>query len=752
MNEQIFIEGTVESIIYSNQTNGYTVFSVSNGEDEEVVCVGYLSAITEGESVKLFGSYVVHPVYGKQFSTTHVERIIPTKTVDICKYLSSGVIKGVREKLAQKIVDKFKEDTFAVIEQQPQRLAEIKGISLERALAISEVFKEQTEMRRVMLFLQQLGITPAFAIKIYKTYKNATFDIVKTNPYTLADDITGIGFKTADVIAMKAGISPTSPFRVEAGIKYALLEGTLNGHVYLPKSRLIDYAAQLLNVPVELVFDGIVELQMKRAINQEVLTNSKDCDGNTDSAVYLSYFYYAENYVSKRLLTLASNTVQKSKSIENDISAIERETGITLAENQREAVRQAVTSGVLIVTGGPGTGKTTTINTIITLLKKYGNDIELAAPTGRAAKRMSEATGNPAKTIHRLLQNKFSAEGGEQQSFFKDENDPLEADVIIIDESSMVDILLMSSLLKAVPDGARLILVGDVNQLPSIGAGNVLNDVIESGCINVIKLKEVFRQAQKSAIVMNAHCINKGEYPALNHKESDFFFVGRANVEDVLYTTIDLVKKRLPNFVGECQLQDIQVITPMRKSPLGTQSLNNMLQQALNEKSEQKNERQYGSVTFREGDKVMQTKNNYSMAWRVIDSRGLQVEEGVGVFNGDTGIIRSIDTDNETVVVAFDENRLVNYDFTQLEELELAFAITVHKSQGSEYRIVVIPIFGGPPMLMSRNLLYTAITRAKELVVIVGDKGTLFKMVDNDKEVYRYTSLCERIRKMKEFL
>jgi len=744
MSEQTLLKGTVEHVVYRNAENGYTVFSVANGDDE-VTCVGFTAQIGEGEDVELIGSYVNHPVYGEQFNAKTIEKRIPTEESDICKYLGSGVIKGIREKTAEKIVALFGKDSFDVIEHEHEKLTEVKGITLERAIKISESFKEQAEMRKVMIFLQKLEISPTYSIKIYNEYKERTITIVKTNPYTLVDDIHGIGFKIADSIAERLGIKASSPYRIEASIKYALAEAAWNGHTYLPRSVLIEKVEMLIGVSSELVEQGILELQFERRINQEAV-----CEGG-EPAVYLNYYHYSENYIAKKLLQLSLNSRSLDKSIEKDIDKIEKLSNIKLARGQREAVKKALTNGALVITGGPGTGKTTTIKAIIDLLENEGCIIELAAPTGRAAKRITESSGREARTIHRLLKNKHLGENGELPEFVKNEDDPLEADVIIVDESSMIDTLLMGSLLKAVAIGTKLILVGDVNQLPSIGAGNVLKDIIKSGCLSIVELNEVFRQAQESAIIMNAHRILSGEYPRLNEKNSDFFLVRTESAEDVAETVANLAKNRLPNFMPLDPSVDIQVITPMRKSAVGTHSLNIALQQALNPKSSDKNERIYGSFTYREGDKVMQIKNNYNMPWRVVED-GIIIDEGDGIFNGDIGVLREIDEEAGRFTVIYDGNKIVKYDFSQLEELEPAYAITVHKSQGSEYKAVVIPIYGGPPMLLTRNLIYTAITRAKSLAVIVGSGNTLYRMIDNDKEVDRYTALESRLRKMRDFV
>ena len=595
-----------------------------------------------------------------------------------------------------------------------------------------------------MLYLQEHGISSAYAMKIYKRYKGETIDVINENPYTLSNDIFGISFKIADSIAFKLGIERNSSFRIKAGIKHCLSKSVSSGNVYATKTELIEMAHDLLQVDYQSVENMIVEMQIEKTIMQEKLED--------DIAIYLNSFYYAENYVAKKLLELSMNVVDKSSTALKQVLEIEKSTNITLAEKQREAVMESMSKGVLVVTGGPGTGKTTTINTILTLLDREGYSIELAAPTGRATKRMSEATGREAKTIHRLLGITFLAEDSNRQKFERNESDPLDADIIIIDEISMVDIILMYNLLKAVEQGTRVILVGDVDQLPSVGAGSVLRDIINSDCIKVVCLDEIFRQAQESAIIMNAHRINKGEYPKLNEKNKDFFFVKRGSIDEVTHGILELVTKRLPEYMKCDPLKDIQILTPMRKTSIGATNLNQVLQDRINPKNEQKVEYQYRSITFREGDKVMQIKNNYNMQWEMYSSRNFKKDEGLGVFNGDEGIIKSINLKLETMLVHFDDGKVVNYDFSQLDEIDLSYAITIHKSQGSEYKIVIVPVHSGSPTLLSRNLLYTAVTRARDLVVLVGTEETLRRMVDNNREITRNSFLSGRIKKLKEFM
>ena len=742
------LEGMVESIIYHNEENGFTVFTVTTPDDEDTTtCTGYISAPLEGETLKLEGSYVQNPRYGLQLSVTKMERTRPSTVFGIEKYLSSGVIKGLGAKTAKLIVARFGEQTFEILENEPERIAKIKGISLKKALGFAESFHTQADQRRVMLFLQEYGISASFAMKIYKRYKEETIDAIKANPYRLADDIDGIGFKTADAIAHKLGISRDAPERISAGVRYCLWEVAGEGHTCIPTAQLTHQVAELLLAPAELIESELIRMQMDRLIVREKM------DDGEDSLVFLSSLYYAEIAVSAKLSALSAINITTDTSphstsdLENSIFALEKETGITLSDGQRQAVVAALSQGVLIITGGPGTGKTTTINTIIGMLEARGLEISLAAPTGRAAKRMTEATGREAKTVHRMLEVNFMSEDSRRQSFNKNEEDPLETDVLIVDEFSMMDILLTQSLLKAVAVGTRVILVGDVDQLPSVGAGNVLKDLIDSGVLATARLTEVFRQAAESAIITNAHRINKGEYPAINDKEKDFFFVRRNSPEGVIQTILDLVAERLPAYKGFDKRHDIQVLSPMRKSPLGVVNLNNLLQAKLNPPTAAKKEREFRQVIFREGDKVMQIRNNYDASWTIHNERGMAIDFGEGVFNGDMGTIHEID-EELGVTIIFDDNRRIVYDFSQLEELELAYAVTVHKAQGSEYRVVVIPVYNGPPMLLTRNLLYTAVTRAKELAVLVGEPATLHRMVDNNRITRRYTALARRLQGM----
>lgn len=740
------IEGIVEKVTYYNGENGYAVFTVSeikDRDDEEITCVGYAPSISQGESVKVTGNIVTHHFYGEQINIELCEKTEPRSERAIELYLASGVIKGIGPRIAKRIVEKFGKDTLSIMDTEPERLSEIRGISREKAMSIGEIYREKTEERHALLFLGQYGITPSYAIRIYKRYKDKTIDIVTKNPYSLAEDIFGIGFKIADKIAANVGISKDSPFRIRAGVKYILNAGANDGHVYMPVEMVVSQTSELLQIPDEIISNEITSMHIE---NQVWLERKAE-----KTSVYLNFFYYAEGYAARKLYELSSVEPDKKYNYENEIDALENIEKIHFAPQQRDAIQSAMENGVLVITGGPGTGKTTIINAIIKLCEAEGYEIELAAPTGRAAKRMEEATGHKAQTIHRLLGINFVNENSRTQTFEKDEENPLEADVIIIDESSMIDILLIHSLLKAIPLGTRLIIVGDSNQLPSVGPGNVLRDIINSDVIKVCKLTEIFRQAQESAIVTNAHRINKGEYPNLKQKDKDFFFMRRNTAQDLSSLIVSLVSVRLPKYLSCDPIRDIQVLTPMRKSPLGVTALNALLQEALNPPSQNKREKEFRGIKFREGDKVMQIKNNYNAEWKIVET-GKVVEDGVGVFNGDEGIITYMDLDNEYVEILFDDNKIVHYDFTQMDEIDLSYAVTIHKSQGSEYKAVIMPLLNGPDMLMSRNLLYTGLTRAKELAVIAGAENTIYRMVDNNREVSRYTSLQNKLKEFAEFV
>ncbi len=738
MSEQLTIEGIIESIKYRNDENGYTVFTVIENEDadEEYICVGNLPTITPGENVSITGSVVVHPTYGEQLQVESCIQTIPSGEKGIERYLASGIIKGIGKVTARNIVKKFGEDTFKIISDNPERLAEVRGISEAKAMQIGEAFHQQTELRGVVMFLQKYGVTTSNALKIYKRYKGSTITIVEKNPYALADEIFGIGFTTADKIAYNMGIAPDSEHRIEAGIKYILTLALNDGSVYLPMERLTASTADLLGIPEEVIANLTTKLHIDNQIYIERIPEQV--------RVYLNFSFYNESFTAKKLVELSHFKPESKIDYDSEISCIEAYNQMTFADEQRQAIKAALTNGVMVITGGPGTGKTTIINAIIALLKGEDMSVELAAPTGKAAKRMSLATGENAQTIHRLLGLSYLDENSRKQSFEHDEDNPIEADAIIVDESSMIDINLMTSLLKAVVPGTRLIIVGDADQLPSVGAGNVLKDIIASRVIPVIRLKEIFRQAQESFIVTNAHRINNGEMPLIEKNSKDFFFMRSSNQDSLINTLTSLVTTRLPKYLNCDGLKDIQLLTPMRKSPLGVENLNRVLQSCLNPPARGKFEKVHGSRTFRMGDKVMQIKNNYDISWKIIKN-GKILDDGLGIYNGDEGIITFIDSVNEYVEVLFDDEKTVMYDFTQLDELELSYAVTIHKSQGSEYKAVIIPVHSGPPMLLTRNLIYTAVTRAKELVVLIGIPETLRRMIDNNREAGRYTALAERI-------
>ncbi|WP_317854543.1 ATP-dependent RecD-like DNA helicase [Chakrabartyella piscis] len=742
--EEVTLKGEITEVIYQNKDNGYAVF-VLESDGDEVTCVGTVPQVHRGENLDIRGSWTTHPVYGKQLQVAFCEKALPTTKEGMERYLASGLIKGLGPKTAKKIADRFGDATFYVIEEKPDLLTEIKGITYEKAQRISEIFSEQFELRNVMVFLQGYDISPAYAMRIYKKYKSRTFEIVKSNPYRLADEVSGIGFLMADQMAASAGIAADSPERIRAAIKYVLNLAATKGDCFLPKEQLLAQGVALLHVDELLLENAIRELQVESQVHQEKLYGR--------DVVYLNFYYYAEMAVAKRLLELSLERTEINEAqIEREILRIEKETNVELAPEQRVAVQAAMSGGVLIITGGPGTGKTTTINTILRLLEEDDQEVVLAAPTGRAAKRMTEATGVEAKTLHRLLGTTYVNDDSKRQTFEKNEDDPIEADAIIVDETSMVDLHLMHALLKAVANGTRLIFVGDVDQLPSVGAGNVLKDMIRSDCLEVVRLHHVFRQARESAIIMNAHRINQGEEPILNESGTDFFFVRRSYAEEVLGAIRDLVTTRLPEYTGCDPLTQMQILTPMRKGILGVQNLNQMLQATLNPPSSKKAEKEFRQIVFREGDKVMQIKNNYNMVWRIYNASGRRTDEGLGVYNGDAGRITKIDNHEESLQVVFDDGKLVDYDWNQLEELELAYAITIHKSQGSEYPVVILPIYSGPPMLMTRNLLYTAVTRAKQFVVLTGLTETVNSMVYNDKEVGRFTGLAKRIGHLHEVM
>ena len=735
-------KGYVSHIIFRNVENGYTVFELENTEGETETCVGNFPFINEGEYVHVKGEIIHHPVYMEQLKVTSYEVKDPEDQIAMLRYLGSGAIAGIRGGLAKRIVDKFGDKTFEIIEREPERLAEVKGISETKAMSISKQFEEKREMRDAMIFLQQYGITNQLAVKIYNAYGTALYGIVKDNPYKLAEDISGVGFKIADDIARKAGFALESRERIRAGILNVLGLGTGEGYVYMPEEMLVRQAVYRLEISEALALEVLEDMEM----DQTVLVKG---DGN----IYLPTLYYAEVNCARMLLDLNVVMGRDGRRADERIRSLEKSEGMELDELQRIAVKEAMNSGLLVITGGPGTGKTTTINMIIKCLRQEGKEILLAAPTGRAAKRMSEATGYEAQTIHRLLEYNGAPDEREREDqtelFGRNEWNPLETDVLIIDEMSMVDIYLFHNLLKAVSVGTRLILVGDVNQLPSVGPGNVLKDIIRSHCFNVVKLSRIFRQAAESDIIVNAHRIHHGDEIALDNKSRDFFCLKRDDSHGVLEVMLWLVRDKMPKYT-DCTPFDVQVLTPMKKGELGVYRCNEVLQRYLNPESPDKTQMECHGVIFREGDKVMQMKNNYQIKWEVRGYSGMRIEEGSGVFNGDCGVITEIDRTEKEITVRFEDEKYVTYPQGNLDELELAYAITIHKSQGSEYPAVVLPLLAGPRPLMNRNVLYTAVTRGKKCVTIVGNPDTVRGMIANRSEQLRYSSLAERILEINE--
>lgn len=732
------ITGYIDHIIFRNEDNGYTVFQLNN-EEGELTCVGKFSYIGEGEFLELEGEYTMHPSYGMQLQVTNHRIKEPEDRESIERYLGSGAVKGIGPALAGKIVAKFGEDTFRIMEEEPERLAEIKGISERKAREICVQVEEKKDLRQAMIYLQKYGISIHLAVKIYQKYGLGTYSVLEENPYKLADDIEGVGFRTADEIASRIGIHTDSDFRIQSGIFYTLLQSVREGHVYLEENVLSERAAQLLEVELKDIEKYLMDLAMTKKV---VLKQ----DGEK-VRVYPAQYYYMEMNTARMLKELNINYDEPDDLIRRRIDKLEEETESTLDEQQKRAVAEAVKHGIFILTGGPGTGKTTTINAMIRYFLSEGMDIRLAAPTGRAAKRMTETTGYEAQTIHRLLEVSGSPEESSKGGFGRNQDNPLETDVVIIDEMSMVDLTLMHALLSSVVPGTRVIFVGDRNQLPSVGPGKVLQDLIESHAFPVMMLTRIFRQAQESDIVVNAHRINAGEEVRLDNKSRDFFFLKRQDADVIISVILTLIQKKLPRYV-KAKMTDIQVLAPMKKGLLGVERLNRILQQYLNPPSVKKQEKEYGERLFRVGDKVMQTKNNYQLEWEIATKYGLVVDKGVGVFNGDIGIVTAIHTYDETVEVEFDEKRKVKYPFKMLDELELAYAITIHKSQGSEYPAVVIPLLAGPRQLYCRNLLYTAVTRAKKCVTLVGNETVFREMIQNVDEQKRNTSLAERIQEI----
>ena len=739
------VTGYIDHVIFRNEDNGYTVMVLKGMEEErELTCVGTFPAITQGAAIEASGNYTTHPVYGKQFQIASYVEKMPEDALAMERYLGSGAIKGIGAALAARIVRRFGDDTMRIVEEEPERLAEIKGISEKKAMEIAEQMTEKADMRRAMIFLQKYGISLNLGAKIYQKYGQTVYGVLQENPYRLAEDISGVGFRIADEIASRIGIHTDSDYRIRSGMLYTLLQASGEGHIYLPKEELFSRASGLLGVDSSYMEKHLMDMVVDRKL---ILKETED-----GAVVYPTRYYYLELNSARMLCELNILCPEDEEMMEKRINRIEKETGTRLDEMQKQAVAAAASHGLFILTGGPGTGKTTTINAIIRYFEEEGAELRLAAPTGRAAKRMTEATGYEAQTIHRLLElNGMPEEEQEGRAVHFDRNseNPLEADVIIIDEMSMVDIALMHSLLLAVTAGTRLILVGDENQLPSVGPGNVLRDIIRSGCFPVVELKKIFRQASESDIVVNAHKINRGEQVTINNKSRDFFFLKRYDADIIIRVVIALIQEKLPRYV-DAKPYEIQVLTPMRKGLLGVERLNQILQRYLNPPDEKKKEKEIGQRLFREGDKVMQVKNNYQLEWEILGRYKIPVDKGVGVFNGDTGIMTEINEVAETATVEFEDGRQAEYSFKQLEELELAYAVTIHKSQGSEYPAVILPILSGPRMLMNRNLLYTAVTRARKCVTVVGSETTFAEMIRNEKQQQRYSSLDRRIRELDE--
>ena len=732
------VTGYVDHIVFRNEENGYTVFNLDN-DDGEVTCVGNFNFINEGEMLELQGEYVNHNVYGNQFKVSAYQVKEPEDLVSIERYLGSGAVKGVGAALAARIVRSFKEDTFRIIDEEPERLSEIKGISERKAREIAEQVEEKKDLRKAMIYLQKYGISTKLAAKIYKYYGMKVYKVLEENPYQLADNIEGVGFRTADEIASRIGIHTDSDYRIKSGIFYTLQQAAGEGHIYLPQDVLLKRAGALLEVEISDIEKYVMDLCIER---KTVMKETED----GEMRVYPAHYYYLELNTAKMLHDLDIDCDMPEDMMERRLKAVEKNEQIELDPMQHRAVIESIKHGLLVLTGGPGTGKTTTINTMIRFFDSEGMSILLAAPTGRAAKRMTEATGYEAQTIHRLLEVNGNPEAeGNVSGFGRNRENPLEADVIIIDEMSMVDLPLMHALLSATVPGTRLALVGDVDQLPSVGPGSVLKDIIRSECFPVVRLTRIFRQAGESDIVVNAHKINSGEPVILDNKSRDFFFLKRQNADVIISVIITLIQKKLPRYVGASP-NEIQVMTPTRKGLLGVERLNQILQRYLNPADPGKTEAEIRGRLFRTGDKVMQIKNNYQIEWEISTKYGLAVDKGTGVFNGDMGIITEINPYTESLEVEFDEGRKVKYSFEMTEELELAYAITVHKSQGSEYPAVILPLLPGPRLLYNRNLLYTAVTRAKRCLTIVGSDVTFQEMIQNKSEQERYTSLAERIK------
>lgn len=735
---RIVIDCVIDNIVYQNAENGYVICEVSSKEEGDFYAVGYMPTARPGESASLTGDWVNHPEYGEQFKVELYETIMPKEETAIIKYLSSGVIKGVREATAKKLYEAFGDSVFDVLTNEPEKVEKIKGIGHDRAVTICKSFNEQRSVQNIVMFLQQYSISANTAIKIHKIFGSEAVSVIKENPYALANAVDGISFKTADAIAYNIGIPKNSPERIACGVVYYLREAAYtNGHAYLPRGVIKEHTVYNLDITETEAENAISELIADRDIILDKIDNNE--------VLYLYGMYHDEKYIANRVVEIATTESKYAISAsraEEEVDEFERDNGIKLAKKQREAVVTALSSGFMVLTGGPGTGKTTTINAIISIMENLNIKVALAAPTGRAAKRMSQVTGRDAKTVHRLLGAQMV---GNTHTFSRDEENPLDCDVIILDEASMVDTSLMASFLRAVKPGGRIILSGDSDQLPSVGAGNVLRDIIASGVVSTVKLSDIFRQSEESLIIVNAHKINNGEMPELGDRTRDFFFMKRANPSDVATTVTELYKSRLPKTYGLNPMSDIQILSPTKKGITGTVELNRILQMSINPPSQSKNEYKYGQTVFREGDKVMQTRNNYDIEYTTENG-----EDGVGIYNGDMGIVDSIHTQERYMIITFDDGKIIEYPFTSVEDLDLAYAITVHKSQGSEFSYVVIPLSTYMPMLMTRNLFYTAITRAKTMVILVGSDRIVENMTKNNTYTKRFTGLSDRLIRQKE--
>ena len=733
MAELLVIEGIVQEIIYQNIANGYTVCDI-DVEGVFSTAVGIMPGIAPGEGVRLTGKWVNHPEYGEQFKVEVCEKILPTNEAQIFQYLASGIIKGIGPATAQKIVERFGADSLNVIRDNPERLSKIKGISMRKASEMQSAMLEKQAVQSVVMFLQPFGVTANFAVRVFRKFGAMAVEEIKKNPYRLCE-VDGIGFKTADKLAMQMGVDPSNEERLKNGVKYVLTEAAQNGHTYLPSDRLVSESAEILGTDAVSAENAVTAMLLSGMLVQET--------GEAERRIYLPSFFHAEMGIARKLYQMLRHTnCDLGVPMETAVAKAEARSGITLSDKQREALYMVMQNAVSVITGGPGTGKTTVINAIIEIMTASDAAVALCAPTGRAAKRMAETCGMEAKTIHRLLELNFSGEG-DKQIFGRNEEAPLDEDVIIVDEMSMVDVALMHALLKAMRPGSRLIMVGDADQLTSVGAGDVLRDILKSGSIPACRLTDIYRQAAESMIVVGAHRINSGKAPEINRKDKDFFLMHREDADGIMETICEVCASRLTKAYGFDPYRQIQIISPSRKSALGVYAINRALQARLNPPSNKKQEKLSGEWTFREGDKVMQIRNNYDLTWKTDNG-----DEGVGVFNGDVGIISRISHEGKYMEVVFEDERRVRYDFTQLEELEMAYAVTVHKSQGSEFDAVIIPMFPCAPQLMCRNLLYTAVTRAKKLVVLIGREEVMHKMIENNRQIERFSGLSEKIRGM----